>query len=90
LFVTAVVYAIGAAAVGALVPRRWCLALLAAWGPVALGVVGLIARLANGGAVPNWRNLAVSLLVVPGLALVFGYLEMKARESTVPGSGRAS
>ena len=76
---TGLVYALGATAVGALVPRRWYLALLAAWGPVVLGAVGLVAKLANGGAVPYWRFLATNLLGVPAVALLFGYLGMRAR-----------
>jgi hypothetical protein len=90
LLVTALVYAVGAVVVGALAPRRWWLALLAAWGPVILGIAALIAKLANYGEGVHWRDLTMAILVVPGYAMLFGYLGMKVRHSSALGSRRAS
>ncbi len=86
---TAIVYAGGAAVVGALVPRRWYLALLAAWGPVTLGLLGLITKLVSGAAVPYWSFLALVLVFVPAVALLFGYLGTRAVRRTAPGPGAA-
>lgn len=84
LLLTAFIYAVGAAAVGALVPRQWYVSLVAAWGPLALGLLGLLTKLANGGPVPYWQNLALTLLAVPAVAMLFGYLGARARERATP------
>ncbi len=76
---TGLVYALGATVVGALVPHRWYLAVLTAWGPLLLGAIGLTAKLATGRPVPYWSFLATTLLGVPALALLFGYLGRRAR-----------
>jgi hypothetical protein len=70
--------------VGALVPRQWYVSLVAAWGPLALGLLGLLTKLANGGPVPYWQNLALTLLAVPAVAMLFGYLGARARERATP------
>ena len=82
LLMTGLVYAIGSAAVGALVPRRWYVSLLGAWGPFAFGLVGLFVKLANGGLMRNWRILALTLLAAPAMAMLFGYLGAWARVKT--------
>ena len=76
---TSLVYAAGAMAVGFLVPRRWYLALLTAWGPLVLGLIGLTVKLINGRPVPYWRFLALTILGVPGAALLFGFLGRRVR-----------
>lgn len=87
--ITGLVYAAGAMAVGFLVPRRWYLALLTAWGPLVLGLIGLTAKLMNGGPLPYWRFLALTILGVPGFALLFGYLGRRVR-GPLSEVGRAS
>jgi hypothetical protein len=77
--IVGLIYAAGAAAVGALVPQRWYLALLTAWGPLAIGLLGLATRLRIGGPFPYWSFLALEILGVPGVALAFGYLGRKCR-----------
>ena len=77
--VTSLVYAAGAMAVGFLVPRRWYLALLTAWGPLVLGLMGLAVKPVNARPIPYWRFLALTILGVPGFALLFGYLGRRVR-----------
>ena len=55
-----------------------------------LGVAALIARLVNYNGGVRWRDLALALLVVPGYVMLFAYLGMKVRDSSVLGSRRAS
>jgi hypothetical protein len=66
-------YAVGCAIVGAISPRTWQVALIAAWGPFAIALPGLVIKLTGGGPVPYWSFLLEALLAVPAAALVFGY-----------------
>ena len=66
-------YAIGSLLFGILVPRYWYGALIAAWGPLLIGLLGLLSMIRNGGPYPYLAYLASALLGVPGLCLAFGY-----------------
>ena len=68
-------YAVGCGLVGALLPRAWYVALIAAWGPLFLAVPELISGPASG--LSTW-NLA-ELVLVPAAALVFGYVGARLR-----------
>ena len=72
----AVFYAASAAIVGALVPSRWYVALLTAWGPTLMGSLALLLRLSLG-APPGWDFVLPALAGVPTLALVAGYSGMR-------------
>ena len=66
-------YVVGAGVVGALLPRAWYLASIAAWGPVVFGVLGLVAKLSRGGPFPHWSLILETLVMIPAACLVFGY-----------------
>jgi hypothetical protein len=66
-------YAVGSLLFGILVPRYWYGALIAAWGPVLIGLPGLLSKILNGGPYPHLAYLASAFLGVPGLCLAFGY-----------------
>lgn len=72
MMLVTLIYAVGCGFVGALRPRMWYLALVAAWGPFMIGLLGLVTKLRQGGQYPYWSILFVDLLFVPGAALVFG------------------
>lgn len=74
-------YAGGSALVGALVPRRWYVAVVAAWGPVLWCSLGVVMKLTHGGPVPYWSYLIPTIIIVPALALGFGYLGGRMRQS---------
>ena len=87
---TGVISALGATTVGALVPRRWYLAVITAWGPLFLGAMGLVAKLAHGGPIPYWSFLATTLLGLPALAVLFGYVGRRLRGPQRQQTRRAS
>ena len=66
-------YAVGCGIVGAILPRAWQIALIAAWGPLAIALPGLVIKLMGGGPVPYWSFLLQALLAVPAATLAFGY-----------------
>ena len=66
-------YLVGAGLVGVLLPRRWYVASVAAWGPVLLGSAGLVAKVSRGGAMPRWSFLIAALLIIPAVCLMFGF-----------------
>ena len=74
ILVVTVVYLVVGASVGALLPRLWALALLAGWGPIGLGVLGLFMRLRTGGETPYWSAFVVTLVVLPAWLLASSYL----------------
>ncbi len=66
-------YLVGAGLVGALLPRRWYVASVAAWGPVLFGILGLVAKLSRGGPMLRWSFLIETLLMIPAACLMFGF-----------------
>ena len=66
-------YAVGCGVVGAILPRAWHVALIAAWGPLLIALPGLVMKLMGGGPVPYWSFLLQALVAVPAAALAFGY-----------------
>jgi hypothetical protein len=72
----ALVSVVGAGLVGMLLPRRWYLAVLTAWGPMLMGCLGLYVKVAHPGPFPRVRALAVMLLVWPCVAVAGGFLGM--------------
>ena len=65
---------LGAALVGALLPRWWMLALLSAWGPVLLGGVGLYVKLRHQTVFPRLGFLVLTLALPLVLAVAGGLL----------------
>ena len=65
---------LGAALVGALLPRWWMLALLSAWGPVLLGGVGLYVKLRHQTVFPRLTFLVLTLALPLVLAVAGGRL----------------
>lgn len=74
-------YALGAGSIGALVPRIWYVALLAAWGPVLLSLPVLLNRGAVAPSSPaeQMQQGLLGLVVVPLAALAFSYVGMRLR-----------
>jgi hypothetical protein len=75
------IYIVGAAAIGALIPRWWFVAGLSAWGPFLMGLGGLVSKILHPGPVPYWSFIALSMVVIPASALVFGYVGAAFRRS---------
>ena len=72
-------YAVCCLLFGVLIPQRWWGALLAAWGPVLIGLLGLVIMIKNGGPYAYWYYSAAVLVAVPGACLAFGYIGMRLR-----------
>jgi hypothetical protein len=68
ILVVGAAYTVVPLLVGALIPDRWYLAVLAAVGPVALGAFAMVMRIAGGVAPPYWSFITVSLVGVPAVA----------------------
>ena len=70
--VVALLFFLGSAVVGLLLPRRWYLATLTAWGPLLVGGVSLYVKLTNDEVRVSTKLLLASLVVIPVLALLCG------------------
>jgi len=70
-----IVYVLAGAAVGVLVPKRWYVAALSAWGPALMALLTLTAKAVHGQGPPlDARFLVLSLLIAPAVALASGIL----------------
>ena len=83
-------YAVGCGLVGALLPRAWYFALIAAWGPVLIALPGLVNKVVRGGPFPFWSFLLEALVAVPAAALVFGYAGSWLRKRLFSSSAAAT
>jgi hypothetical protein len=64
--------------VGALIPRRWYLALVVATLPVTFGLIATLVRIPRGASPSQWGFTLVTLVCIPAIALLTGYAGSKA------------
>ena len=88
------VYVVGGGLLGALLPRRWYLAVLSAWGPLLVSAPGLLVPLSRGQATPYWSYILLGLVGAPAVAVAAGFAGSRIRlalhKSRPASSGRAS
>jgi hypothetical protein len=74
-------YAVGGGAIGALVPRAWYVAILAAWGPVLLTLPMLLGPRVGTPSSPadQMQQGLLGVVVVPLAALAFAFLGTRVR-----------
>ena len=80
ILVTWLTLIFGAVLIGLIVPRRWYLAVLSAWGPFLLAGGGLLVAIRTGRIAQAFAGFVETFLIVPGILLLSAFAAAVMRQ----------